>query len=743
MANAYLDEDGSIAVSIAIVAMALLSMFFCLAQWLRIKAVKLDQVMESDRHSKNSGYASMVLTEHLDGKFETMQHLGKLIYEGGLTFMAAELGYLLILAAVCVVPILAFNGLPAACAYLIGSCTLVCGSNIGMLVATYTNVRATRECWRSLGQGYDVAMRGGMVAAVALVSLGIASLFLLISVFQALPGRWRGQDQMWETVAWYSFGVSSVGLFARVGGGTFTKAADIGADLAGKCDFGLMEDDYRNPACIADHVGDNIGGVICIGADLFGSLAGAMCAALVISGGASCPDSRLEGISDNFAAMMFPMLVSASGMTVCVVVAQFDLICGKVSSSKDVETRLSRMIVLSTIGEMPVVYFLAPMVLPSEFLISCDYQSVTPNYCVFSVWLGLVCGMLIGYCAEYYTSHKKRHVKEIAAAYELGAPTGVILGLAVGYLSCALPVFCLATTVLLAHAFAGPYGVSLAATGMLAPLTVYIAIDAFDSITDNASGISEMSGLTRDEDDGHAGELTDVLGGAGSIGNGYAIGSAMLVSVSLTHAFQVLAGVQAVEVVDQWYFAGLLLGATLPYTFSAITMHSVGKAAQDLIEECRGQFHDIMYKDAVPNYKACIRICTKASLNDVAPAGALVVGLPVLVGILFGKKCTLGYLQGALICGVQMAISMINTGGAWDNAKKYIEKSDSHKDSEQYRNAVIGDTVGDPLKDVSGPSLNVMLNLCTITSVVCGGLIGRYSGDTGGPFWLPRHAAPV
>lgn len=736
-------EDGTMVASATIVALAMLGMLYCWVQWCRIAAVKLDQATEGDLRDNKSAYASIILSEHLDGKFETMKHLGKLIYEGGRTFMAAELGYLLILAVVCVVPILLCDGILAACAYLMGCSALICGGNVGMLVATYTNVRATRECWRSLGHGYDVAIRGGSVAAVALVSLGIASLFLLISVLHALPGRWRTQDEMWVTVAWYSFGVSSVGLFARVGGGTFTKAADIGADLAGKCDYGLMEDDYRNPACIADHVGDNIGGVICIGADLFGSLAGANCAALVISGGSSCPHSGLEGISGNFAAMMFPMLVSASGMAVCMVVSQLELLCGKVTTSKDVETRLWRMIVLSTLAEMPVVYFLARMVLPSSFVMSCDFQAVTPQYCVFSVWLGLLCGMLIGYAAEHYTSHKKGNVKEIAAAYELGAPTGVILGLAVGYLSCAVPVICLATAVLLAHALAGPYGIALAATGMLAPLTTYVAIDAFDSIADNAAGISEMSGLTRDEDDGHAGELTDVLGGAGSVGNGYAIGSAMLVSTSLIGAFQVLAGVREVEVVDIWYFVGLLLGATLPYTFSAITMRSVGKAAQKLIMECRDQFHAIMYKDEAPNYKACIRICTQASLNDVATAFLLVVGAPVLVGILFGRKCSLGFLQGALICGVQMAISMINTGGAWDNAKKYIENLDSHKDSEQYRNAVIGDTVGDPLKDVSGPSLNVMLNLCTITSVVCGGLIGRYSNETGGPFWLPAHAANI
>merc|ERR1719183_428536 len=360
--------------------------------------------------------------------------------------------------------------------------------------------------------------------------------------------------------------------------------------------------------------------------------------------------------------------------------------------------------------------------------------------CCYSVWLGLWSGLIIGFTTEYYTSHSYAPVRNIAKTQETSAATGIIYGLAVGYLSCIVPIFCLAGTILLAHSLVGMYGVALGALGMLSTLTMGLTIDAYGPISDNAGGIAEMA-LMPETVRG----LTDALDAAGNttaaIGKGFAIGSAALVSLALFGAFTVRAGVTNVNVLDPWTFTGLLVGAMLPYAFSAMTMKSVGEAADDMVRECREQFPKIMANTAKPDYEKCIRISTDASLREMIMPGILVMGSPLLAGFCFGKNCTAGLLTGALVSGVQMAISMSNTGGAWDNAKKYIEAMGraglgGGKGSDHYKNAVTGDTVGDPLKDTSGPALNILVKLSAIISLVFGSVIDGWSNADGGPWWL-------
>jgi len=450
------------------------------------------------------------------------------------------------------------------------------------------------------------------------------------------------------------------------------------------------------------------------------------------SGKLRCTDPGLaaDGLAGDWAAMLFPLLIPSTSIVVSIVTMAVVNFFYNVKHVKDIEMAMKRLILISTAFETPTVYCLARCCLPTRFAISCSLREVSPLCCTISVWLGLWSGLAIGHATEHYTSRRRAPVQEIAAAHKVSAASGIIFGLAVGYLSCAVPVLCLGVTVLIAQMLVGPYGVALAALGMLSTMPLCLAIDAYDSIADNAAGIAEMSGLGTD-----LCQLTDILGGAGATGNGFTISSAALVSVALFHAFSLRVGSVNTDMGDRWYFTGLLFGAALPYVFSAIVMRSVGKAATDIIEECRRQFPRIIDDDVKPDYNRCITICTEASLKDMGPAGLLAIGAPVAIGLLFGKKCTAGLLHGCLVSGVQMAISMINTGGAWDNAKKFVAEQ-GEKDSEAHKNAVIGDLVGDPLKDVSGPSMNILMNLSAITSFVFGRVISQWSNAEGGPFWL-------
>jgi len=571
-----------------------------------------------------------------------------------------------------------------------------------------------------------------------LVSTGVLALFALIKIFNA-PSFGLDNDlpAIYDAIAGFGLGGSSIALFGRVGGGIYTKAADVGADLSGKNDFGLEEDDPRNPACIADNVGDNVGDVAGMGADLFGSFAEATCAALVV---ASASQGMKEGIAESHTAMMFPLLVSSTGIlvgiiTLCTVNAFFP-----VKDLPDIEKALKGVLLISTLLETPVIWILAKMCLPSgEFDLSKDMRGVTASGCAIPCLLGAWSGLAIGYTTEYYTSHSYRPVREISETQKVSAATGIIYGLALGYLSNIIPTLCLGLTVLVSHSMSGSYGVALAALGMLSTMTMGLTIDVYGPISDNAGGIAEMCGLGPE-----VRRRTDALDAAGNttaaIGKGFAIGSAALVSLALFGAYCVRANVAVVDILDPWTFSGLLYGAMMPYWFSALTMKSVGEAANDMVKECFSQFPKILAGEMRPDYKRCITISTEASLREMIRPGALVILSPLIAGVVFGKNCTAGLLSGALVSGVQLAISMSNTGGAWDNAKKYIESGalgkDHAKGSATHKNAVTGDTVGDPLKDTSGPALNIVVKLSAIMSLVFGDVIAKWSNEQGGPYWL-------
>merc|ERR1719272_150593 len=491
----------------------------------------------------------------------------------------------------------------------------------------------------------------------------------------------------------------------------------------------MDEDDKRNPACIADNVGDNVGDIAGMGADLFGSFAESTCAALVIG------SAEGSGLVGNWSATMFPLLISSSGI-ICGIITLMLVGVYKVDHTDKIETALKLILIVSTIIETPFIYVMAIWTLPDSFTVTVGGPERTPLEACYPIWFGLWSGLLIGFVTEYYTSFSYAPVRQIAAQQKTSAATGIIFGLAVGYMSCIVPVFCIALTVLIAHQKLGMYGVALGALGMLSTITMGLTIDAYGPISDNAGGIAEMSGLSH-----RVRTITDALDAAGNttaaIGKGFAIGSAALVSLALFGAYTVRAHVQTVDALDPWTFTGLLIGAMIPYAFAALTMRSVAYAATDMVEECREQFKGILHGNppVAPDYKRCIVISTNASLREMVAPGLLVILSPIAAGFLIGKNGCAGLLIGGMISAVQMAISMSNTGGAWDNAKKYAEKL-KRKGSEQYKNAVVGDTVGDPMKDTSGPALNIVMKLSAIISLVFGSSIASWSAADGGPAWV-------
>jgi len=682
----------------------------------------------------DGGLSKPLNSENLSEKtLATMKDIAANISEGSTTFLVKEYQYMAVYVVVfsaLIGPLISYSTMVA---FIVGSITsIVCGY-IGMKCAVYANVRTAHESWKSLEKGFQVAVRGGSIMGFSLVALGCIFLYVLIHGFQSVYGD-SAEDirAMYEALAGYGLGGSSIALFGRVGGGIYTKAADVGADLSGKNDYGMDEDDPRNPACIADNVGDNVGDIAGMGADLFGSFAESTCAAMVLAAASDLP-------KHGFAAQLFPLLISSTGILVGLVTIILINNFWKVDEVAKIEKALKMVLVLSTALQTPVTFALAQYCLPPVFAIDPEHDAVTRWDVVLCIMCGLWGGLIIGFVTEYYTSHSYTPVREIAQTQRVSAATGIIYGLALGYLSCIIPVFVLGVTVCVSHIVAGMYGVAMGALGMLGTLSMGLTIDAYGPISDNAGGIAEMSELGPE-----VRRRTDALDAAGNttaaIGKGFAIGSAALVSLALFGAFTVRAHVTVVDILDPWTFTGLLYGAMMPYAFSAMTMKSVGKAADDMVKECLSQFPKIMSGEAKPDYTRCIAISTEASLREMVAPGALVILSPLVAGVVFGRNCTAGVLSGALVSGVQLAISMSNSGGAWDNAKKYIEAgglgSEYGKGSSAHKNAVTGDTVGDPLKDTSGPALNILVKLSAIMSLVFGSVIASYSNADGGPFWL-------
>merc|ERR1711937_551087 len=483
---------------------------------------------------------------------------------------------------------------------------------------------------------------------------------------------------------------------------------------------------------IADNVGDNVGDIAGMGADLFGSFAEATCAALVLA-------SSSPTLASSWTSLMYPVLISSIGIFIGIVTLIVAGIFYPVKVLPDVEKALKGVLVISTVLMTPTVIGLSYTCLPLVFVLGEGIGEVKWWYCALSICLGLWSGLIVGYMTEYYTSHSYTPVREISETQKVSAATGIIYGLALGYLSCIVPVICLGITILVSHSLCGLFGVALGALGMLGTMTMGLTIDAYGPISDNAGGIAEMSGLGED-----VRKITDGLGAAGNttaaIGKGFAIGSAALVSLALFGAYTVRAGVSDVNILDPWVFTGLPFGAMMPYAFAAWTMKSVGMAANDMVKECLLQFPKIVNEGAEPDYERCIQISTQASLREMLAPGALVILSPLVAGLGFGKNACAGLLSGALVSSVQLAISMSNSGGAWDNSKKYISAGGLGKEfvkgSEAHKNSVTGDTVGDPLKDTSGPALNIVMKLTAIISLVFGSAILKYSNAQGGPIWM-------
>ncbi|XP_024965568.1 pyrophosphate-energized vacuolar membrane proton pump-like [Cynara cardunculus var. scolymus] len=625
-------------------------------------------------------------------------------------------------------------------AFLLGALTSVLSGFLGMKIATYANARTTLEARKSVGSAFITAFRSGAVMGFLLAANGLLVLYVSINLFRMYYGDdWEG---LFESITGYGLGGSSMALFGRVGGGIYTKAADVGADLVGKVERNIPEDDPRNPAVIADNVGDNVGDIAGMGSDLFGSYAESSCAALFVASISSF------GNSHDFSAMAFPLLISSMGIVVCLITTFFATDFFQINGVADIEPSLKRQLLISTILMTAGIAIVSFTALPSEFTIfNFGANKLVKSWHIFfCVSIGLWAGLVIGYITEYYTSSAYSPVRDVADSCRTGAATNVIFGLALGYKSVIIPVFAISVAIYVSFSLAAMYGIAVAALGMLSTIATGLAIDAYGPISDNAGGIAEMAGMSHT-----IRERTDALDAAGNttaaIGKGFAIGSAALVSLALFGAFVSRAGIETVDVLTPKVFIGLLIGAMLPYWFSAMTMKSVGSAALKMVEEVRRQFNTIpglMEGTTKPDYATCVKISTDASLKEMIPPGALVMITPLVAGTFFGVESLAGVLAGSLVSGVQIAISASNTGGAWDNAKKYIEiyvenmnvyaggsehaRTLGPKGSEAHKAAVIGDTVGDPLKDTSGPSLNILIKLMAVESLVFAPFFATHGG---------------
>ena len=624
---------------------------------------------------------------------DRMQEIASYIEEGAMAFLKREYRVVAIFMAVLFVVLIVVINIQTAICFVIGGIFSLAAGYNGMKVATKANVRtanAARE--EGMTKALNVAFSGGSVMGMSVVGLGLLGVGALYIIFKDA-----------SIVTGFSLGASSVALFARVGGGIYTKAADVGADLVGKVEAGIPEDDPRNPAVIADNVGDNVGDVAGMGADLFESYVGAIISAITLG---------LFAFGE--AGVQYALALSAVGIIASILGVYF------VRGDRDPQKALNNGTLASAL-----ITIIAAFVLSRSLL-----GSLKPFVSIVS---GLVVGLIIGRVTEYYTSADYKPVKKIAQESETGASTNIIGGLSVGMMSTGIPIIVICIGIIVSFAALsgglsgdidisrGLYGIALAAVGMLSTTGMTIAVDAYGPISDNAGGIAEMCDLPSE-----VREITDKLDAVGNttaaVGKGFAIGSAALTALALFSSYTQAVDLSGIELTKPTVIVGAFIGGVLPFLFSAMTMDAVGKAANDMIEEVRRQFREIpgiMEGKATPEYSTCVDISTKAALREMFVPGVMAVVAPIIVGLILGAEALGGLLAGSLITGVLMAIFMSNAGGAWDNAKKYIE--DGHhggKGSEAHHAAVVGDTVGDPFKDTSGPSLNILVKLMTIVALI-------------------------
>ena len=631
-----------------------------------------------------------------DAGTDRMKEIAAFIHEGARAFLTAEYKILVVFVAVLFVLIgIGIGNWVTAVCFLVGALFSTAAGYIGMNVATKANVRTAAAAKDSgMNKALSIAFSGGAVMGMCVVGFGLFGagvVYILTKNPDVLSG--------------FSLGAASIALFARVGGGIYTKAADVGADLVGKVEAGIPEDDPRNPAVIADNVGDNVGDVAGMGADLFESYVGSLVSAIT-----------LGVVYAKESGAIFPLVIAALGVLASVIGCFF--VKGDENSSPHKALKYGSY-------SAAIVVMIGSLILSKMFFNGFKEA--------IAIIFGLVVGLLIGVITEIYTSGDYRFVKKIAQQSETGPATTVISGIAVGMQSTAVPIILIAIGIIGAYSFSGLYGIALAAVGMLSTTGITVAVDAYGPIADNAGGIAEMSGLPSE-----VRNITDKLDAVGNttaaMGKGFAIGSAALTALALFVSYAQAVGLfeEGINLLDYKVIVGMFVGGMLPFLFSAFTMDSVSKAAYKMIEEVRRQFKTIpgiLEGKGKPDYKSCVAISTQAALKEMLLPGVMAVLAPVFIGVVLGPDALGGLLGGALVTGVMLAIFMSNSGGAWDNAKKYIE--DGHhggKGSEAHRAAVVGDTVGDPFKDTSGPSINILIKLMTIVSLVFAPLFLKIGG---------------